>query len=128
MPSTLRITLAALLSAAAATALAQPATGIDLSNLTPKTPSQKAAADANANGANGSQTSNQKSMGGIGPFAPGASSNQSPAGSNATTKDGKTTMSLIKSPFGNNAKSTPAASDDASASSNDVQVKIPGKK
>ncbi len=126
MSPSLRITLTASLSLAASIALAQPATGIDLSNLTPKTPSQKAAAEANANSTTGTQSSNQKSTSIGGPLLPGAGTTSAPT-SNATTKDAKTTTGLLKSPFGNNAKSTPAAGDDATSSSNDVQVKIPKK-
>ena len=51
MSAPIRVTLAALLSAIASIAIAQqpPPAGIDLSNLTPRTPSQKAAAEANVN-------------------------------------------------------------------------------
>ena len=127
MTSSIRVTLAVLLSSATSIALAQPATGIDLSNLTPKTPSQKAAAEANANTTAGAQSPNQKSTSApaSGPFAPGTASSPSATGTTAA-KDAKAT-SLLKSPFGSNAKPTPAAADDPSSSGNDVQVKIPKK-
>lgn len=132
LPTILGAVFVAALSMGASIALAQPSTGIDLSNLTPKTPSQKAASESNGSSNTGSQSPTQKSSAPLGgPFAPGtSSSNASSSANNATaSKDSKPATSLLKSPFGNSGRSTTpaAAGGDTSSSSNDVQVKIPKK-
>jgi len=127
MPSSLHPFPRALVALAAAAlstfAAAQaPTSGIDLGALTPKTPSQKAL-DPNATQAT---TTTKTGIGsqGVGSNAAGATTGG--IGAKAPAKTGIGVVGLPGS--AGSAKSTPAATDEASASSNDVQVKIPGKK
>jgi hypothetical protein len=121
--SIVRPLLIAAAAACASVALAQtPSTGIDLGSLTPKTPSQKAAADA----AGTTSSTGVKSSG-----LPGSTIG-TPATTQTATPGAATKGALSKSGIGvvgipgpGSAKSTPAATEDTTSPSTDVQVKMP---
>lgn len=98
-----------------------PSTGIDLGSLTPKTPSQKAAADANA----ATAQSNQKT-GVVGSTLSSPGTGQ-PVGQGTSAKGAlsKSGLGVVGGPGSGNAKSAPVAAEDTTSSSTDVQVKLP---
>ena len=123
-PLLVRSLLTAALAACVSLALAQaPSPGIDLGNLTPKTPSQKAAADG---AAAPSSTTGVKS-GGLPGSTVGtpATTGTTPQGTATKGALSKTGIGVVGVPGAGGAKTTPAATEDTASSSTDVQVKMP---
>ena len=120
--SILRALSAAAVLFCASPAFAQaPSSGIDLGNLTPKTPSQKAAADAAA-----ATTPGVKSGGVPGTTVGAAATSSTPApGTAAKGTLSKSGIGVVGLPGSGAGKAAPAATEDTAASSTDVQVKMP---
>jgi hypothetical protein len=120
--SILRPLLLAAAAGCASAALAQtPSTGIDLGSLTPKTPSHKAAADAATTSPPGVKSSGLPGST-VGTPATTPTATQGAATKGALSKSG---IGVVGIPGSGSAKSTPAATEDTTSSSTDVQVKMP---
>ena len=121
-PFLVRSLLTAAVAACASFALAQaPSSGLDLGNLTPKTPSQKAAADAAAT----TSSPGVKSSGLPGSTVGAPATTTTPQGPATKGALSKTGIGVVGVPGAGGAKSSPAATEDTSSSSTDVQVKMP---